>query len=303
MSDERRATVLIVDDEPANIEILAEALDEQCELVFATSGEEALELAASLRPEVILLDVVMPGMDGYAVLARLKDQPHTAEIPVIFVTSLGDVVAEARGLELGAMDYISKPISPPVVQVRVRNQVALHRAQATLRRLAFTDGLTGLYNRRHFDHALDIECRRLSRGGSLLSLIMFDVDHFKLFNDGYGHLAGDDCLRSVGGVIPTVLGRPTDIGARYGGEEFACILPETEHDGAKAVAERIRAGIAALAIPHERSSAAPYVTASLGLVTLRCRQDTTPADVIQRADEQLYAAKHNGRNQVCAVDL
>jgi diguanylate cyclase (GGDEF)-like protein len=301
MIDERLATVLIVDDEPTNIEILAEALDEQCELVFATSGAEAVEMASSLRPDLILLDVVMPGMDGYAVLAALRAQPHTAAIPAIFVTSLGDVEAEARGLELGAMDYISKPISPPVVKVRVRNQIALKKAQDTLTRLAFTDGLTGLYNRRHFDHMLDVECRRLSRTGGLLSLILFDVDFFKLFNDSYGHLAGDDCLRSIGGVIPAVLHRPPDIGARYGGEEFACILPETDAEGALGIAEAVRAGIAALGIPHAKSTAAPHVTASLGVVTVVCDAETTPGKLIQMADERLYAAKRGGRNQVKAA--
>jgi diguanylate cyclase (GGDEF)-like protein len=294
-------TVLVVDDEPSNIEIIAEALADRYELVFATSGEEALEQALSIRPDLILLDVVMPGMSGYDVCAQLKDKRETADIPVIFVTALGDVVAEARGLELGAMDYIAKPINPPVVKVRVRNQIELKRARDYLTRQAVTDGLTGLSNRRHFDDVLQKEYLRLSRSNGLLSLVLFDVDFFKPFNDTYGHLAGDDCLRGIGGSILNVLSRPADIAARYGGEEFVCILPDTDHVGALKIAEDMRHAIAALAIPHAKSTAAPHVTASMGVVTVPCSPGRSPLHLVALADEQLYAAKAGGRNRVCGI--
>lgn len=302
MTDDRLPTVLVVDDEPINIEILAEILGELYEIVFATSGTEALEMASSLHPDLILLDVVMPDMDGYEVCARLQELPRVADIPLIFVTSQDDYLAELRGLELGAVDYISKPISPPVVKVRVRNQIELKIARENMARLADTDGLTGLYNRRYFDQMLSGECSRLSRSQGCLSLILLDVDFFKQFNDTYGHQAGDDCLRGIGDVVQATLKRACDRGARYGGEEFACILPETDHIGAVRVAEELRATIAALMIPHATSPVAPYVTVSLGVVTDYGVTECLPQHLVALADKHLYAAKAAGRNLVCAAE-
>ncbi|MFZ4699594.1 MAG: GGDEF domain-containing response regulator, partial [Candidatus Methylumidiphilus sp.] len=196
MSENRAPTVLLVDDERSNIRILAEALDENFELVVATNGADALALALSIRPDVILLDVVMPGIDGYEVCAKLKESPETADIPVIFVTAMGDVAAETRGLELGAMDYISKPISPPLVRLRVRNHLEFKKARDALAKLSVTDGLTGLFNRRHFDIVLKGEFLRLSRSSGMLSLILLDVDFFKYFNDTYGALRCDSWVKA-----------------------------------------------------------------------------------------------------------
>ena len=245
----------------------------------------------------------MPAMDGYEVCSRLKAQAETTNIPIIFVTSLGDSMAEVRGFELGAVDYINKPVSPPVVRIRVRNQIELKKAKDALAHLVVTDGLTGVFNRRHFDNVLHLECQRLSRSNGVLSLVLFDVDFFKCFNDTYGHLAGDDCLRSIGKAILHALKRTSDIGARYGGEEFACILPETDSSGACKVAETLRQEIAALAIPHAKSTSAPYVTASFGVVTCSCMQGVTPSQLITLADRQLYAAKTAGRNCICTTSV
>ena len=300
MSADRCGVVLIVDDDPLNIEVMAEALEDECEVIFAMSGVEALALVTQARPDLILLDVMMPEMDGYEVCARLKRDCGTAEIPVIFVTALGDVAAETRGLELGAVDYITKPINPAVVKVRVRNQIELKQTRDHLTRLAITDGLTGLANRRHFDVVLLSEYRRLVRHNAFLSVILFDVDYFKLFNDTYGHGAGDDCLRRIGNVVLGAVVRSADTGARYGGEEFACILPETDHDGAMAVAAKLCSGIAALGIPHAKSNAAPHVTASIGVITVQCVVGLSPQHVMALVDEQLYAAKAGGRNQTCS---
>ncbi len=301
LHSERRGTVLIVDDESTNIEVLAAVLEPDYDILFATSGPESLEVAVSSRPDLILLDVMMPGMDGFEVCQHLKEGRDTADIPVIFITACGDVAAESRGLKAGALDYITKPINPLVVQVRVRNQIQLKFAHNELIRLAITDGLTGLPNRRHFDSSLHLEYRRLCRSERPLSLVLFDIDHFKLFNDSYGHVAGDDCLRRVGAVVRKALSRAADTSARYGGEEFACILPETDHDGAFAIAERLRTSISDLGIPHTRSPVADHVTASFGVVTAHCVDGRSPLHLVAQVDEQLYAAKSGGRNRISAT--
>ncbi|WP_255412101.1 diguanylate cyclase [Desulfonatronum sp. SC1] len=211
------ARILVVDDEPVNIELIADIFDRDHEILFAVNGEQALKVAAASIPDVILLDVMLPGMDGFEVCARLKADALTRDIPVIFITGLGDTAAETKGLELGAMDYIAKPINPPVVRMRVGNQIELKRARDQLARLASTDGLTGLANRRRFDETLAQENARHVRSRERVTLIMLDIDHFKLFNDTYGHVRGDECLRSVAGVLKAALHRATDLAARYGG--------------------------------------------------------------------------------------
>ncbi len=295
-----QARILVVDDEPIMIEIIAAIFSAEIEVLFATNGEMALRIAAAELPDLILLDVVMPGIDGFEVCSRLKVNPLTADIPVIFITGLGDTLAETRGLAMGAMDYINKPINPPVVEVRVRNQIALKNARDQLTKLAITDGLTGLANRRRFDDVIIQECARHRRAGTDLSIAMLDVDHFKAFNDTYGHLRGDNTLRLIAQVIDDSIFRASDLAARYGGEEFACILPDTgPPERAVAVAERIITGVNDLAITHEASPIADHVTMSIGLVTRRCQAGTTPESLVRLADEQLYRAKASGRNRVC----
>ncbi|SDB10084.1 diguanylate cyclase (GGDEF) domain-containing protein [Desulfonatronum thiosulfatophilum] len=296
MVEERQARILMVDDELVNIELIADIFDQDHEVLFAVNGEKALEVAMISAPDVILLDVLLPGMDGFEVCTRLKADPLTMDIPVIFITGLGDIAAEAKGLELGAMDYIAKPINPPVVRMRVRNQIELKRARDQLSRLASTDGLTGLANRRRFDEVLSMEHARHIRSGAELGLIMLDIDHFKLFNDTYGHVHGDDCLRAVADVLRESLHRTTDLAARYGGEEFTCILPDTVK--AYAVAERIRKGVEDLRIPHGHSPTADHVTISLGVVDTCCTRETSPSQIVARADQELYAAKTQGRNRI-----
>lgn len=300
-----RGRILIVDDDPTNIKLLAEVFADCHDVVFATDGARALELAATAQPDVVLLDVMMPGMDGYAVCERLKADRLTAEIPVIFITGRSDIAAETRGFALGAVDYVTKPINPPIVRMRTDNQIELKRARDQLRRLATTDGLTGLANRRRFDEVLEVEHARLSRTGGPLSLVMVDVDHFKAYNDSYGHLAGDECLRRIALVLQGSMKRAADIAARFGGEEFVCLMPDTDLAGATTVGETIRRGIAELAIPHCSSDVADHVTASLGLVTTAAdgRPRHGPAAVLAAADAELYAAKSTGRNRLCTRRL
>ncbi|MDZ7641189.1 MAG: PleD family two-component system response regulator [Desulfurivibrio sp.] len=294
-----QAKILVVDDEISNIELLAEIFSDDYEVLFATSGAKALELAVQARPDLILLDVVMPEMDGFEVCSRLKSERSTADIPVIFVTGIGDQKSEVRGLELGAADYVTKPINPPVVLVRVRNQLELKEARDQLLRLAVTDGLTGLANRRHFDEVLQREYARQIRSGGNLSLLLMDVDCFKHYNDNYGHLKGDDCLREIARVLAGIFCRATDLPARYGGEEFVCLMPDTDSAGAWQMAERIRKEIASLEIPHGHSPVASHITVSIGVATGPCCRQHSPLHLIARADEQLYQAKDAGRNRVC----
>ncbi|MBK5939901.1 diguanylate cyclase domain-containing protein [Halochromatium roseum] len=305
MPESPAAKILIVDDDPATVELIANLFRGQYETLFALSGEKALEIAASAIPDLILLDLMLPGMDGFAVCAQLKADPLTSAIPVLFITGRADSTTETRALELGAMDYITKPINPLVLKIRVRNQIELKQARDRLAKLATTDGLTGIANRRRFDEVLAQEHARHARTGTQLGLIMLDIDHFKAYNDTYGHVLGDDCLCAVAQVLERGLRRNTDLVARYGGEEFACVLVDgPPAQGALALAEALRKQVAALAVPHKSSPTAEYVTISLGIITACCNQTTDASLLIRQADEQLYRAKNSGRNRSClAKDL
>jgi diguanylate cyclase (GGDEF)-like protein len=219
-------------------------------------------------------------------------------IPVIFITAMDREEDETRGLEAGAMDYITKPISPPIVRARVRNHLELKRYHDILENLSVTDGLTGIANRRRFDQFLEREWRRAIRSRSPLSLIFMDIDLFKAFNDHYGHLAGDDCLRKLAQGLNEVIQRPADLLARYGGEEFACVLPETDTQGAIAVADKIRQKIDNLNITFTSPTSGDHITVSMGLATLIPLKAQSSADLIRLADELLYEAKKLGRNRV-----
>lgn len=293
--------ILIVDDDPSNIEILSEILEDQYEVLFATNGEMAVDLARKELPDLVVLDVMMPGMSGYAVCKELKKENATALIPVIFLTSLEDVEDETHGLEIGAIDYITKPIRPAIVRIRVRNHMELKKTRDKLEELSTTDALTGLANRRQFDIQIASEHLRSRRSGTPLSLVMIDVDHFKVFNDTYGHQAGDKCLMKIGSTIRQVVNRPQDIPARYGGEEFACVLPDTDHQGALKIATVIKEQIADARISNIGSSVADHVTASLGVATVSASKPISIETLIKMADEQLYLAKEFGRNCVKGV--
>ncbi|MBB5016833.1 diguanylate cyclase (GGDEF)-like protein [Chitinivorax tropicus] len=296
-------TILIVDDEPANVEVLAGSLEELYEVQFALSGQEALARARlSPLPDLILLDVLMPEMDGFAICRLLKVDRRTVDIPVIFVTALANPDEEARGFDCGAVDFISKPFNSVVVRARVRNHLEIKRNRELLQRLAITDGLTGLANRRHFEDALSHEVNRQRRRRGDLSLVLIDVDFFKQYNDHYGHPAGDMVLRSLADALVATLQRPADLIARIGGEEFACLLPETEMEGAMAVAERIRSSVEALAMPHACSQASSCVTVSIGVAHVDSGEPDAGHALYKLADAQLYKAKKRGRNQVVGME-
>jgi diguanylate cyclase (GGDEF)-like protein len=291
-------TVLIIDRDPASAAVLELLLETEYAIVVASSGAQAIEVVSDVRPDLILLDVIMPDMDGYSLCEHFKADPATSSIPIIFITGLQETALESHGLELGAADYVTRPFSASVVRARVRNNVELKRARDRLLGLADTDYLTGISNRRAFDDAMEREWKRLARSRAPLAVIILDIDDFKAFNDNYGHVSGDDCLHRIGGVLAAHMQRPADLAARYGGEEFVCLLPETAIDAGADLAERVRAAIAALAIPHRGSRAGPVVTASFGVASDTCTAHTDGKGVLLRADACLYRAKRDGRNRV-----
>jgi diguanylate cyclase (GGDEF)-like protein len=294
-----KARLLIVDDQPLNIRQLHQIFQADYEVFVATSGADALAFCQTQLPDLILLDVVMPGLDGYGVCRQLKLDSRTREIPVVFVTSQSDSTEEEDGLAAGAADFIAKSASANVMRARVNTLVTLKRQTDLLRTLAQVDGLTGLANRRHFDTKLDTEWRRGIRSGSPLALILIDIDYFKNFNDCYGHPAGDACLQQVAACLGAGFFRSADLVARYGGEEFVCVLPDTALAGADAKARSLEIAIRALKIPHEKSQiAGGIVTISLGVAVAIPTLRTNLADLILGADRSLYLAKNAGRAQV-----
>ena len=298
---EPQATILVVDDSPENLQIISAVLKEHYKVKVAINGERALALATSAEPpDLILLDVMMPGMDGYEVCTRLKSNPATARIPVLFVSSRDEEEDEARGLSMGAIDYIVKPIRPSIVQARVRNHIELKRSRDLLERLTTQDHLTGINNRRRFDDFLAAEWHRAARGRVPISLISIDIDHFKPYNDHYGHPQGDQCLIQVAKTLASSVTRPTDLVARCGGEEFACVLPSTDSAGAINLAEQMRAGVLAQALEHAHSATHSHVTISLGVATLVPQTDESPQALVDLADAALYEAKSAGRNRFVA---
>jgi diguanylate cyclase (GGDEF)-like protein len=298
MEKPRRPLVLVVEDDATIQAVLKAVLSEECEVLSARTGADALQDATSCDPDLILLDVGLPDIDGLEVCRRLKTNTRLVAVPVIFLTSQSSPEAEIEGLTAGGIDYITKPVNPPILKARVHNHIELKRSRDALERMARLDGLTGLANRRTFDDMLDREWRRLARVAQPLSVIMMDVDHFKQFNDTYGHADGDVCLQQVAKAAAGALQRPADMVARYGGEEFVALLPDTTLAGGIAVAEAIRVAIADLRIPHAGSKAAPHVTLSLGVASTVPQPEGSPKPLLETADERLYAAKAAGRNRV-----
>lgn len=298
LQSQARPKLLIVDDQPINIRILSQAFSAEFQVLMATNGAKALSICATQAPDLVLLDIMMPEMDGYEVCIRLKANPITADIPVVFVTAHTDDASEERGLEVGAVDFISKPINIKIVRARIKAHIALKRQSDILRSFAFIDGLTGVRNRRYFDEHLGIQVALAQRSKLPICVIMIDVDFFKSFNDCYGHQAGDDCLRRLASVFQSCLKRPTDFVARYGGEEFVCLLLDTDLGGGLALAENIREASLACHIGHNKSAVSDWVTISVGVGAMGPTQLTTGSDLVKIADSNLYQAKHQGRNRV-----
>ncbi len=296
MSNEK-PKILLVDDEKANLKVLSDLLKEDAQTYVAKSGFQALEKANKLLPDLILLDVVMPDMDGFEVIKSLKSNSATQMIPVIFVTGLTDLVFEEKGLGLGACDYILKPYHSVIVKARVKLHLQLVRQRKLLEKLALIDPLTTIANRRKYEEVFDLEWRSAVRAGGQLSIAMLDVDNFKQFNDRFGHAAGDEVLERVAKNLSQQLHRAKDFVARYGGEEFVILLPDTDAAGAEIIMNRCRVAIESLQIPHSESLHR-FVTVSIGGVTVSPGVGTEKTDILLLADKLLYSAKQGGRNCV-----
>ncbi len=288
--------VLVADDDAINRQVLAELLKPEYMVLLAKDGAQALDRAARHQPDLILLDVVMPDMDGYEVLRRLRADPATEDVAVIFVSGLDRPEDEANGLKMGASDYISKPFNATVVMARVALHLQMVRQRRMLERMAHVDGLTALANRRRFDEMYEVEFQRARRSGSPLSLALLDIDSFKQYNDHYGHPAGDRALRAVARTADACVRRSGDLAARYGGEEIVLLMPDTDAAQARHVTDCVREGLGKLAIEHAASGVAPVLTVSIGGATLTGEESA--ADLFAAADAHLYQAKVAGRDRV-----
>jgi diguanylate cyclase (GGDEF)-like protein len=309
--------VLIVDDSSTVRLSLSKVLrDLGHEPVFAQSGLEALMMYDEERPDLVLLDIEMPGMDGCQTCLQIRERSADRWVPVIFLSSKDSDKTIERAIESGGDDYLVKPVSSVVLNAKIRamrrihemrkQMVALTRelaeANRELRQLSTEDPLTGLGNRRLFDSRLEPELQRSVRASEPFCLLLFDVDHFKLYNDFYGHPAGDECLREIAKVLRSICRRPADLAVRYGGEEFAVLLPETPKSGGLMLAKLFARLLANRALPHAASKTAVNVTASVGLAVFDPGAKVACEDLILKADEALYQAKERGRNQCFCYD-
>lgn len=319
--------IVIVDDTIFSLEVIKSFLITAgyLDVITVKSARELYQLVDGYSErgivdlDLILMDIVMPEVDGIEACQNVKKRKWMVDVPVIMVTATTEKDDLQLAFSGGAMDFIKKPLDKVELLARVRSalklkhETARRKARETellevtrqlqaanerLKNLSFLDGLTGMANRRHFDQELLQESRRAKREKTLLSLIMLDIDYFKAFNDTYGHLKGDDCLKTIASTLKKTLKRPGDFPARYGGEEFAVVLPNTDEVGAAIIAEALRASIERAGIVHVNSLCADYVTVSLGVVTRLPEQDETPDDLILAADRALYRSKHEGRNRV-----
>ncbi len=294
----QQPTILVVDDEGINVMLIHDALKDFCRVIGVVSGKQALQaVIKEPHPDLILLDVLMPEMDGYAVCQAIKKNRLTADIPVIFITALEEEEDETKGFAAGAVDYIHKPIRKAILRARVKIHLELKKERDFHARQALIDGLTGIANRRRFEEHLEVEMRRAHRNKSPIALIMLDIDFFKLFNDNYGHIAGDECLKQVASAVHGCMHRSHDLAARFGGEEFICVLPDTDKTGAQEMSKAILQAVRDLEIPHNFSRCEKILTVSIGCFTIVPSQGESIDDLVREADDLLYYSKQEGRNR------
>lgn len=292
-----RPLLLVIDDDPAMLAMISRILLQQFEVLPAHNGRSGLELAIQRQPDLIMIDVSMPEMDGFEVCRKLKEREETENIPVLFLTAHEDDATEERGLQNGAVDFLRKPVRPAILRMRLNLHLQLKLQCDFLRRLSEVDVLTGAYNRRHLDRTLAAEWNRHRRYDRSLSVVLCDIDHFKAYNDAYGHLDGDNCIRNVAAALFSCLRRSADCLCRYGGEEFVAVVPETSGEDSRRLAERMVAAVHGLAIPH-RDSPKGAVTISAGVASLTPDGTSAPRTLLTLADQHLYQAKRSGRNRV-----
>ena len=290
-------TILIADDEKFNLDILASILSPLYNILVARNGTRALELAKQNAPDLILLDIIMPDMNGFEVITKLKETDRTVRIPVIFITGLTDPADEEQGFFLGAVDYITKPFNKAIVKARVNTHIQIIDQMRTIEQLGLMDTLTKVANRRGFDNRFEAEWGRSMREGTPLSFMIMDIDKFKVYNDTYGHHQGDNALKTFADVASHTSTRANDFFARWGGEEFVMLLPNTDIYGAAEVAEKLRSNIEEMTIPTEDGDITK-VTVSIGVKSIIPKANTSLTDFQAKTDQALYRAKESGRNRV-----
>ncbi|MCL1807185.1 MAG: diguanylate cyclase [Oscillospiraceae bacterium] len=299
--EREKNSILIVDDEKLNLKVLLNILHADYTIYTAKDGPTAIEMARENKPDLILLDIIMPGMNGYDVLSELKNDEATRRIPVIFITGLDSKEEEEKGLSMDAADYIGKPFSAAIVKLRVKNQIQIVNQIRTIEQLSKLDQLTQIPNRRSLDQQMVMDWGLAIREQMPLGFLMMDIDKFKVYNDTYGHLQGDVVLQTVAKTFEQVLKRSSDFAARFGGEEFCILLPNTDIDGAVTIAELVRKAVEALIIPCADGTTTT-VTLSIGAYSLIPTKNDSIQDMIDKSDQALYKAKETGRNRVCRYE-
>jgi len=295
----KKKQILIVDDDRSNIMALNHILKPTYSTLAAINGQAGIEIAKTALPDLILLDIVMPDMSGFEVIAELKRVNTLTETPVIFITALDSTEDEKKGLNLGAADYITKPFSGPIVEARVNTHLKMAEYIREIKRFGITDTLTGLPNRRCFDDRIKVEWGRAMREKEPLSVLVIDADNFKNYNDTYGHLQGDILLKTAATVFTKSVERAGDFVSRWGGEEFVILLPNTDSAGAVDIAERVRTNIKEAIIPLPDGTPTS-TTISIGVNTKIPAAGETIEEFLNKADQMVYAAKKAGKDRVCA---
>jgi len=290
-------TILVVDDTVTNLDILVDLLDEY-DVIDATNGKDALEIVEEENISLILLDIMMPDMDGYEVCKKLKENSSTKDIPIIFITAKTDEDSIEKAYDVGGSDYVTKPFQPKELISRVKKELKLQELMDELKLLASTDPMTQLYNRRYFTNVTKHILGLAKRQEQPLSLIMADIDKFKNINDTYGHHIGDEVIVYLAKIMKKQQ-RESDIICRYGGEEFVILLPNTDLKNAKLIAENLRKTIETSSIELENNEKLNF-TLSLGVSVVDVKNEDNIFEVLQRADEALYEAKESGRNKICS---
>lgn len=302
IEDLSESLVLIVEDSMLTQKVISCFLEGICSVHMVTSGEKAIEFCHATPPDLILMDWVLEGMSGVEACKQLQEMEGLSDIPIIFVTSNISEQQQDLCWDAGAVDFIPKPIVAKTLINRVKTHLKYKQQADTLKRYSYYDGLTKVFNRRFFDMEGARQFKQSVRQQHTCSVVMLDIDHFKKFNDRYGHLSGDDALKAVASAIDGQIRRPMDGVYRYGGEEFAILLPDTEPGGAKQLADQFVDAVKALAIVHEDSEFG-VVTISAGVASNnRGEHYQDLAQLISAADEALYNAKHQGRNQACVAE-
>lgn len=300
---EPKFTVLVVDDQATNIQLIYQLLKNEYDVLMATTGQQAIAVCREHKPDLILMDVLMPDINGWETCKILKRDPDIATIPVIFVTALTDQDDENACWEAGAVDFLQKPINTNTLKHRVRAHLTLKHQSDLLRSLAYVDGLTGISSRRHFDQYIEAQMGHAFRKQESLGVLLIDIDFFKQYNDRYGHIAGDDCLRQVAQSLKQSCLRSADMVARYGGEEFVLVLPDTNERGLERIAQRIKQQLEQEAIAHIGSPTSLLTVSAGGAVYLPGELPDDAEAMLILADTMLYKAKAEGRNRSCIEAL